>query len=303
MNLTLIRDPGPAPVRTFGTLHWADEQIVLQTLERLCRVAARYKRCRVQAAPPCRSDRVIAQSAIRRDLFQCLPTEHQGILWEAAPHAQIRDGLLRRHAAKAHSLINTQVFLPSFPCELFQRNRAPIRHGHLQADALIIRLLGQRSPATVAGLITPVVVDSIQAGSGRPRSHVPVKGHEIAAPSLTHVNAATAIARKGFVRWAMTAGFGGRPRTIFRSHAGDRVPVRKLRSGLPQFPPQTATAFGVTGTQFLSFHGHESAAITFTEPTTVRCVTSGHTGCYLQRHESAKPLCMNINPMHGCMLA
>lgn len=34
MNLTLIRDPGPAPVRTFGTLHWADEQIVLQTLER-----------------------------------------------------------------------------------------------------------------------------------------------------------------------------------------------------------------------------------------------------------------------------
>ena len=61
MNLTLIRDADPAPLRTFGELHWADEQIVLQTLERLCRVAARYKRCRVQAAPPCRKALFVGQ--------------------------------------------------------------------------------------------------------------------------------------------------------------------------------------------------------------------------------------------------
>jgi hypothetical protein len=35
MNLVLIRDLGPQPVRTFGELHWdPTEQIILQTLER-----------------------------------------------------------------------------------------------------------------------------------------------------------------------------------------------------------------------------------------------------------------------------
>jgi hypothetical protein len=33
MILTLLRDANPAPQRTFGELHWADEQIILQTLE------------------------------------------------------------------------------------------------------------------------------------------------------------------------------------------------------------------------------------------------------------------------------
>ena len=65
--------------------------------------------------------------------------------------------------------------------------------GNALSDAPVTLTLGSSDPATIQGLIVPVVVDAVDEVSGGPVAHVGNERAEIAQPSVTHSDAATAV--------------------------------------------------------------------------------------------------------------
>lgn len=69
-------------------------------------------------------------------------------------------------------------------------------------------------PSAIARFVVPIVVNTVELSSDRPRSHVRIKSREVGAPFIAHRYASAAIAVEPNVSWIKAAILSCLPRTI-----------------------------------------------------------------------------------------
>jgi hypothetical protein len=136
---------------------------------------------------------------------------------------------LYRDALCAVVLVQSLVIQASPASELDQSHElVAVSHQHIGPH--VIGLLAPGRPPAVAGFIIPVVIDPVEARTGRPRSHVFEERSEIIAPSVTHTNAAAAPVVETDGLLVVTTGLRLAPGLVFTTRAvvtsaADRVAV------------------------------------------------------------------------------
>ena len=99
---------------------------------------------------------------------------------------------------------------------------APVSHAHRftlmsykHARAFVVQLLTPTSPSAIFGRVWPVVVDSIQRFTAWPRTHIGIERFKRFAPTVTHLDSASAIPLVSAMTWIVAAAFRAAPNLIF----------------------------------------------------------------------------------------
>lgn len=131
---------------------------------------------------------------------------------------------------------------------------------------LIPSLFASCGPTTIARLIVPVIVDSIQGQANRPWSYIGQKCLERMSPTITHQNSSAAVVLIGQNIRIKTTPQHGRPDTVLRCFQSFASTAMFCQGRHDAIAPVATTTGRLTVPQLTALNSHVTPAFATAEP-------------------------------------